>query len=154
MDCVSVKDKIERVSKEVSGYTQEQELTTKEKQFAVDSLLDKILEFQGRIKEKSTRVAFINSKFEEFTWFVDMDDECLGLMRNLLDTALKYHKALIKYYVDCSWAIRKGIAREAIQEFKNNIDDLKERIHDLDEIFFVLKDDVDFNDITKKLENL
>ena len=154
MDCVSVKDKIERVSKEVSGYTQEQELTSKEKQFAVDSLLDKILGFQGRIKAKSERVAFINSKFEEFTWFVDMDDECLGLMRNLLDTALKYHKALIKYYVDRSWAIRKGVAREAMHEFKNNIDDLKERIHDLNEIFFVLKDDVDFNDITKKLENL
>ncbi|MES2578265.1 MAG: hypothetical protein V4589_11695 [Bacteroidota bacterium] len=154
MDCVSVKDKIERISKEVSGYTQEHELTSKEKQFAVDSLLDKILGFQKRIKVKSERVAFISAKFEEFSWFIDMDDECLDLMRGLLDTALEYHKALIKYYVARSWAIRKGIARESMYEFKNNIDDLKERIHDLNEIFFVLKNDEDFNDITKKLENL
>ena len=154
MECVSVKDKIEKVSKEVFGYTQEQELTSKEKQFAVDSLLDKILGFQGRINEKSERVAFINSKFEEFTWFVDMDEECLDLMKDLLNTAHEYHRALVKYYVDRAWAIRKDIAREAMRNFKNNIDDLKERIQDLNEIFFVLKDDVEFNDITKKLENL
>lgn len=154
MDCVSVKDKIERISKEVFEYTHEQELTSKEKQFAVDSLLDKILGFQKRIKEKSDRVEFINSKFEEFTWFVDMDEECLGLMKTLLDTAREYHRALVKYYVDRSWAIKKGIAREVMHEFKTNIDDLKERIQDLDEIFFILKDDADFNDITKKLENL
>ena len=154
MECVSVKDKIEKVSKEVFGYTQEQELTSKEKQFAVDSLLDKILGFQGRINEKSERVAFINSKFEEFTWFVDMDEECLDLMKDLLNTAHEYHRALVKYYVDRAWAIRKDIAREAMRNFKNNIDDLKERIQDLNEIFFVLKDEVEFNDITKKLENL
>ena len=125
MECVSVKDKIEKVSKEVFGYTQEQELTSKEKQFAVDCLLDKILGFQGRINEKSERVAFINSKFEEFTWFVDMDEECLDLMKNLLNTAHEYHRALVKYYVDRAWAIRKDIAREAMRNFKNNIDDLK-----------------------------
>lgn len=154
MDCVSVKDKIERVSKEVFEYTKEQELTSKEKQFAVDSLLDKILGFQERIKEKSKRVEFINSKFEEFTWFVDMDDECLGLMKSLLDTAREYHRALILYYVNRSWAIKKNIARESMKELKINIDDLKERIQDLDEIFFVLKEDVEFNNITKNLENL
>lgn len=154
MDCVSVKDKIERVSKEVFECTHEQELTSKEKQFAVDSLLDKILEFQGRIKEKSDKVAFLNLKLEEFTWFVDLDEECLGLMKSLLNTARKYHRALMMYYVDRSWAIKKSIARELMLEFKCSIDDLKEHIHDLDEIFFVLKEDVDYNDITKKLENL
>ena len=46
---------------------------------------------------------------------------------------------------------KKGIAKEAIKDFKNSIDELKEAYEDLESVFFFLPEMPDFKETTSKL---
>lgn len=145
MECLTAKDKINKTFIEVSELSKPKN-TKSVDQIVIDSFLDRILEFQSNIQEKADKINFVNSKFQELTWVENVDNECLLLLRKLINTSKDLHNKMIKYYVSLNWAIKKGIATEAMKNFKLSLDDLKEYNQDLEDLFFNLPEDKDFTE--------
>lgn len=151
MECLTAKSKIQETFKEVSELYTQKNIKAINEQEAVNRFLDKILAFQKRLQERTDNINVINSKFQELSWLHDMDQECLDLMKEILVKSKDVHKKLIKFYVSLSTLIRKGIAKEAIHNFKLALDDLNEFTQDLEDLFFNLPDDKEFTERVKKL---
>lgn len=145
MECLTAKDKIQETFVEVAELAKPNNSKAFRQQ-TIDNLLDKILEFQNNIQDKADKINFVNSKFQELTWFSNIDDECKGLLRNLIISSKDLHSKMIRYYVSLNWAIKKGIATEAMKNFKLSLDDLKEYNQDLEDLFFNLPEDKEFTE--------
>lgn len=149
MDCLTAKSKIQETFNEVNELNKKNDKVLKEG--AVNHFLDKILELQSHINERTNKVNYINSKFQEISWLENLDAECIDVLKKVLELSKKWHNKLIKHYVSLSWAIRKNIATEAMRKFKDELDDLKERNQDLEDLFFNLPADKEF---TQRIETL
>jgi hypothetical protein len=145
MECLTAKDKINKTFIEVSELSKSKNTKIID-QIVIDSILDRIIEFQSNIQGKADKINFINSKFQELTWVNNIDNECLLLLRKLIDTSKVLHNKMIKYYVSLNWAIKRGIANEAMKNFKLSLDDLKEYNQDLEDLFFNLPEDEYFTE--------
>lgn len=145
MECLTAKDKINKTFIEVSELSKPKNIKSVD-QMVIDSFLDRIIEFQSNIQEKADKINFVNSKFQELTWIENVDNECLLLLRKLINTSKVLHNKMIRYYVSLNWAIKKGIATEAMKNFKLSLDDLKEYNQDLEDLFFNLPEDKDFTE--------
>jgi hypothetical protein len=145
MECLTAKDKINKTFIEVSELSKSKNTKIID-QIVIDNILDRIIEFQSNIQGKADKINFINSKFQELTWVNNIDNECLLLLRKLIDTSKVLHNKMIKYYVSLNWAIKRGIANEAMKNFKLSLDDLKEYNQDLEDLFFNLPEDEYFTE--------
>jgi histidyl-tRNA synthetase len=117
----------------------------------VNAFLDAILEFKIGLEEKTEKIYDINDRIEKITWFNDLDETCLMLLNDLISSAKDLRSSLIRQYVSMNDLRKKGIAKEAIKDFKNSIDELKEAYEDLESVFFFLPEMPDFKETTSKL---
>ena len=96
----------------------------------------------------------INTKFEEFTWKVNVDeiDEASLMAINVIISITKdLHSTLIRQYVNMAILRQKGIAIDEIKDFKYQIDVLKESFMDFESIYFNLPQMPQFTQTTKEL---
>lgn len=149
MECLTAKSKIQATFKEVAELANQKNEKVL-KQEAVNKFLDKILELQNHLTERTNKVNHINTKFQELSWLKDLDADSIIVVRKILDLSKLWHNKLIKHYVSLNWA-RKDYATEAMRKFKIEIDDLKERNQDLEDLFFNLPADKEF---TQRIETL
>lgn len=142
METLTVKSKIKDTINEVLDLSQKQMSEKKIREQAINKFLDHILEFQDMINEKTNSILDVNSKFSEFSRFNEaVDEECLQLIRQVLDLSIKWHQKLIRFYVDLNWIRKHNIANTAIANFKAAIDDLKEYNQDLEDLYFNIEKD-------------
>ncbi|MBG6063700.1 putative nucleic acid-binding Zn-ribbon protein [Flavobacterium sp. CG_9.1] len=148
-ECLTAKSKIQATFNEVAELaSQKNEKVLKQE--TVNKFLDKILELQNHLTERTNKINHINTKFQEISWLRDIDADSLTIIRKILDLSKLWHNKLIKHYVNLNWA-RKDYATEAMRKFKIEIDDLKERNQDLEDLFFNLPADIEF---TQRIEKL
>lgn len=146
METITVKSKIKDTINEVLDLSQKQKSEKKIREQAINEFLDHILDFQDTLNEKTKSVLHLNSKFSEFSRFNDsVDEECLQLIRQVLDLSKNWHQKLIRFYVDLNWIRKHNIANTAISEFKTAIDDLKEYNQDLEDLYFNIEKDDTLN---------
>lgn len=117
----------------------------------LDSMLDKIAEFNKSIQNKTDIINKINDRFEQLSWFDNIDDDGLKMIRKTIDFSVKVHYKLIKYYVKYGWTIRKQISTEVMRDFKNALDNMKEHNEDLEDLFFVLPNDPEMKSLAEEL---
>jgi len=153
MECLTAKSKLQETYFEVTELSKPKN-TKAMKQELINSFLDKVLEFQKHIQEKTDRINFINSKFKEFTWLDNLDEECIGILKNIISLSDGLHHKMIRYYVSLNWALKKGIANESMKNFKIALDDLKEYNQDLEDLFFNLPSDKEFTDKVNELSHI
>lgn len=103
------------------------------------------------LENQTKTIIDINSKLEKLSWVDNVDDECLELIKGLLDKSNAVHKKLIRTYVSMSWVITKDIATKAMRNYKIALDDLKEHNQDLEDLYFNLPADTEF---AKRIEML
>lgn len=143
MECLTAKSKIQETFKEVTELAKQKNVTAVREE-TVNNFLDQISSFRTSIEDKTNKLTDINSNLEKLSWFHTIDDECLELIKGLLNKTTSVHKKLIRSYVDMSWVITKGISTEAMRNFKIALDDLKEHNEDLKDLYFNLPDDTEF----------
>lgn len=142
METLTVKSKIKDTINEVLDLSQKQMSEKKIREQAINKFLDHVLEFQDMINNKTNSILDVNSKFSEFSRFNEaVDEECLQLIRQVLDLSIKWHQKLIRFYVDLNWIRKHNIANTAIENFKTAIDDLKEYNQDLEDLYFNIEKD-------------
>jgi predicted nuclease with TOPRIM domain len=102
MECLTAKSKIQETFKEVTELANQKNIQPLREE-AVNNFLDKISVFRTSLEEKTKTITEINSKFEKLSWVYNLDDECLELIKGLLDKSNAVHKKLIRSYVGMSW---------------------------------------------------
>lgn len=117
----------------------------------INQLLDSILEFKNRLKQKTNSLQDIIEGLEKLTWFNDLDEECYMKLNDLISLAKDLRGTLIRQYINLNIIREKDVAKEEIEAFKNTIDDLKEVYEDLESVFFFLPNMPDFQETTKRL---
>jgi predicted nuclease with TOPRIM domain len=150
MECVTAKSKIQETFKEVAELTNQKNVKALREE-AVNNFLDRISVFRDALDEKTKTITDINSKFEILSWVEGIDEECLELIKGLLQKSNAVHKKLIRSYVEMSWVITKGIAIDTMRKYKIALDDLKEDNQDLEDLYFNLPADAEFADRIKML---
>jgi hypothetical protein len=150
MECVTAKSKIQETFKEVKELANQKNVKALREE-AVNNFLDRISEFRDALDEKTKTINDINSKFEILSWVEGIDEECLELIKGLLQKSNAVHKKLIRSYVEMSWVITKGIAIDTMRKYKIALDDLKEDNQDLEDLYFNLPADAEFADRIKML---
>jgi hypothetical protein len=150
MECLTVKSKIQETFNEVTELANQKNVKAL-KQDAFDKFLDKVIVFTTSLENQTKSIIDINSKLEKLSWVDNVDDECLELIKGLLDKSNAVHKKLIRTYVRMSWVITKDIATKAMRNYKIALDDLKEHNQDLEDLYFNLPTDTAF---AKRIEML
>jgi hypothetical protein len=155
MECLTTKETIGQTYNTIS------ETSFKEKknlrvptQEDIDRFLDKILEVQRLLSQKTSKIIEINEKLEQLTWLNGVDDESLKQLNNLIALSKDFHSTLIRQFVKLNFIRKKGIAKQETKSLKMAIDDLKDIIGDLESVFFLLPDFKEFSDTTKELSLL
>lgn len=155
METLTVKSKIKETINEVLDLSKKQKSEKKINEQEINKFLDQILDFQQVLNDKTNSVLHVNSKFSEFSRFCDsVDEECLQLIRQVLDISKKWHQKLIRSYVDLNWIRKHNIANDSIANFKTAIDDLKEYNQDLEDLYFNIENDDTLNSTVKEFISL
>jgi hypothetical protein len=151
MECLEAKETINNTFvavRDVSYSEKKLRVPTEEE---INHFLDKILELQKFLGEKTEKINFVNELLEKITWLNGINEECLIQINTVIGVAKDFHSTLIRQFVKLNFLRTKGIAKQAIKEFKYSIDSLKDAIADLESVFFSLPEIGEFNDITKEL---
>lgn len=151
MECLSERERITTTVVEVreASYQDKKNLLGTEDQ--VNKFLDDILTLKSLLKEKTNKIETFSDKLESFTWFNDVDEECLMLLNDVIAATRDWRSTLIKQYVTMEPLRKRGIAKQEIIEFKLALDDLREICEDLESVFFHLPKCEDFVETTKQL---
>ena len=120
----------------------------------INNFLDNILELQALLRDKSDKIDTVNGLLEKITWLNNLDEECLVQINTLISVAKDFHSTLIRQFVKLHFLRAKGIAKQAIKDFKYSIDSLKDAIADLESVFFALPSIPEFKDTTKEISLL
>jgi hypothetical protein len=154
MECLESKDTINstfEVVRDVSYTEKRLKVPTEEE---INKFLDNILELQKLLGNKADKIEMVNSLLEKITWLNNINDDCLLQINTLIGVAKDFHSTLIRQYIKLNFLRSKGIAKQAIKDFKYSIDTLRDAISDLESVFFSLPNIPEYNDITKELSLL
>jgi uncharacterized coiled-coil DUF342 family protein len=155
MECLTAKETIGQTYNTLS------ETSFKEKknlrvptQDEIDHFLDRILQLQRLLSQKTQKINEINDLLEKITWLNDLNDECLNKLNDLIGIAKDFHSTLIRQFTKLNVIRKNGIAKQQTKDLKVAIDNLRENIGDLESVFFLLPNFKEFSDTTKELSLL
>ena len=154
METNVVKSKIKEAITEVFDLSQKQKSEKKINEQTINNFLDHILDFQEMLNAKTAAVVDVNSKFSEFSRFKNVDEECLSLIRHVLDLSINWHQKLVLFYIDLNWIRKQNISNATIVKFKAAIDDLKEYNQDLEDLYFNIDHNDDLSSIVQEFQLL
>lgn len=139
---------------EVESYkVKKQESLTLEER--TNKFLDAILTLGEAIEERTGKLNRFSEKFEELTWFNEVDEEFLMQINKLIASSRDLHLFLIKDYISLEKSCRQAaVLKRELKDYKVALDTFKEMFLDLEIIFFNLRNDSEFNEITKSLCDL
>lgn len=114
----------------------------------MNKFLDSINKLRNYLIDRSEKINELDELFSKLTWLDVQDESEEVLLSNLITKAKKYHSKLIRNYAEIKKSIGlKGICKEEIQNYKSSIDDFEDSIFEVEQIFFVLRKDDEFNNL-------
>jgi hypothetical protein len=151
MECLTARETIDNtfeIVRKTSFSEKKLKIPTEEE---INNFLDKVLEIQKFLNEKSEKIEEINGLLEGLTWLNGIKETELLQINTLIGSAKDLLSVLIRQYVSLNFLRKKGIAKDATKRFKSSIDLLRENIEDLESIFFSLPKMPSFIETTKQL---
>ncbi len=114
----------------------------------INKFLDGINDFKTKLIDQTENIQKLDDLFSQSTWFDIQNQEEEELLKEIITRSLSFHSAAIKNFVKLRKAFWKdNICRTEISNFKNALDDFEESIYEVNEIFFKLRKDDEFNDL-------
>lgn len=118
----------------------------------IDMLLDNINKLKINLCDRVKKIKHIEDLFTQITWLDIQTPEEEILLKDLLAKSKSYHTSLIKNVVFLKSRLwRKNICRTEISEYKDSIDDFEDTLYEVEEIFFSLRKNDEFNDLVNSL---
>jgi len=118
----------------------------------INRFLDGINDLRAKLVQRIEIIQKLDELFSKLTWFDLQNQEEEELMKNVISKSLTFHAKSIKNFVALKESFWKDkICREEISGYKNALDDFEESIYEVNEIFFKLRKDSEFNDLVRSL---
>lgn len=154
MECTAThKNQIQETCSNIRFFSFEEKKESSEEK--MNSFLDAILDLKSHIRAKSEKLYNYTERLEKITWYDNLDDECLMLLNDIISLGRELSNSLNRQYAYYNKEFKQhGIAKDEIKELKASINDFKETCNDLEDIFFYLPQDTEFNKITQELSEL
>jgi hypothetical protein len=118
----------------------------------INHFLDCINNFKSKLIERSEKIKKLDDLFSKLTWHELNNQEDEQIVKELIKTAIKFHSKSIKNFVALKKSFWKdNICRIEISDYKNTLDDFEESIYEVEQIFFTLRKDDEFQDLMNSL---
>lgn len=151
---MSYTDTISNIGEEInqlisSSKSESSKLTEEER---INSFLDRINNVRKDLIGRTEKVKMLDGLFSKLTWFEIQDQEEEELLKNLITKAKSFHDYRIRDFVSIKNSFWKdNICRKEISSYKNALDDFEESFHEVQQIFFDLRKDNEFNDLMNSI---
>jgi len=124
-------------------------LTEQEK---INRLLDGINNFRAKLVERTEKIQKLDDLFSKLTWFDLQNQEEEELMKNVIAKSISFHSKSIKNFIALKNSFWKDkICRDEISNYKITLDNFEESIYEVEDIFFKLRKDNEFNSLMNSL---
>lgn len=118
----------------------------------MNNFLDSILRLKKKITKQTNGLKKLDSLFTELTWYDITNIEEEILLKDVIAKAKGLHSKYIRNYASMKKGLwQENICRLEISEFKDALDDFEESIYEVEEIFFTLRKDDEFNELMNSL---
>lgn len=119
------------------------ELSNEEK---INRFLDGINDFKTKLAHRTAKIQKLDELLSQATWFDIQNKEEEELLKSVIHKSHTFHSKAIRNFVQLKNNLWKdNICRAEITQYKNALDDFEESIYEINEIFFDLRKDHDFN---------
>lgn len=121
----------------------------------INILLDYINDTKRLLNKRIDDVSFVLPKIAELTWLAEVDADVLADMKQLIDIMLHLNHVMVVFWakVSRSFAQHK-VAKLELNRYKQVADDVKELATDLNDRFFILPEDKEFQELMQQLADL
>jgi len=118
----------------------------------VNRLLDAINSTRTKINKMSSNVSKLDELFTKLSWLELANSEEEILIKKVIAQAKKYHTNSLKNYILLKNTLFKdGICKIEIDDYKNALDDFEDTVLEIEQIFFVLRKDDEFNSLLNSI---
>ncbi|HAT76313.1 MAG TPA: hypothetical protein DCS19_05590 [Flavobacterium sp.] len=118
----------------------------------VNRLLDAINSTRTKINKMSSNVSKLDELFTKLSWLELANSEEEILIKKVIAQAKKYHTNSLKNYILLKNTLFKdGICKIEIEDYKNALDDFEDTVLEIEQIFFVLRKDDEFNSLLNSI---
>jgi len=118
----------------------------------VNRLLDAINSTRTKIIKMSSNLSNLDELFTKLSWLELANSEEEILIKKVLAQAKKYHTNSLKNYILLKNTLFKdGICKIEIDDYKNALDDFEDTVLEIEQIFFVLRKDDEFNSLLNSI---
>jgi len=118
----------------------------------IDLFLDNINKLKKNLDERVEKINHLEKLFTQITWLDVKNVEEEILLKEIIAKSKIYHTKAIKNVVFLKTKLwRKNICRTEILNYKDGLDDFEDTIYEVEEIFFSLRKDDEFNNLLNSL---
>lgn len=118
----------------------------------VNNFLDSINKLKKKLANRIEKIKKIEKLLTHITWLDLQNKEEEQLLKKVIIDSKKFHKKLLGNYVDLKTSLwQKNICRNEITDYKNIIDDFEDSVFEVEQIFFSLRNDEEFNNLLKSI---
>lgn len=118
----------------------------------VNRLLDAINSTRTKIIKMSSNLSNLDELFTKLSWLEIANSEEEILIKKVLAQAKKYHTNSLKNYILLKNTLFKdGICKIEIEDYKNALDDFEDTVLEIEQIFFILRKDDEFNSLLNSI---
>ena len=144
---VDIRTKVDKILKEES-----KSITRLSEQEIIDEFLDSINSLKRILRKSTKALRSADESLSSITWLDDSETKNDKELAEIIDGGLAGHRILIMNYVKMRRTLwQDNVAKKELADFKDAIDDFEETLFELNQIFFELRKDEEFNELVDKV---
>lgn len=118
----------------------------------INKFLDHINKLKSRIVARTEKLKELDALFTKITWLdLENEEEEKGL-KEVIHQSKKFHSKSIKDFTSMKKNLwQENICRSEINNFKDALDDFEDSVFEVEQIFFSLRKNDEFNDLINSL---
>ena len=127
-------------------------VSTISEQERINNFLDSINKLKVSLNNRVEKLKQIDSLFAQLTWVDIKSKEDEELIKKIIIDSKKFHSKLLRNYVNLKNSLwQSNICREEITCYKNILYDIEDSVFEIEQIFFSLRTDEEFNNLLKSI---
>ena len=144
---VDIRTKVDKILKEES-----KSITRLSEQEIIDEFLDSINSLKRILRKSTKALRSADESLSSITWLDDSETKNDKELAEIIDGGLAGHRILIMSYVKMRRTLwQDNVAKKELADFKDAIDDFEATLFELNQIFFELRKDEEFNELVDKV---
>ena len=144
---VDIRTKVDKILKEES-----KSITRLSEQEIIDEFLDSINSLKRILRKSTKALRSADESLSSITWLDDSETKNDKELAEIIDGGLAGHRILIMNYVKMRRTLwQDNVAKKELADFKDAIDDFEATLFELNQIFFELRKDEEFNELVDKV---